>query len=763
MSVSIEDVSAQSVEIGAPVFGVETIASLEGAFRLEDGEGSARLGVKRLNGDGQLALDTSYSNATEVLALDLSLAEAADGIVANLIGLPGQPPLAFSIQGEAPLSDYSADIQLATDGQDRLTGRISTTTPEDDANATRTIEADVSGDIAPLFDAAYQPFFGPNTSLIANITTFKDGSTDISDLSISADSLSLEGRVSLAPGGFPREIAVEGEIISASGTSVLLPLSGPETRVDRVDLDVTFDASEDDLWTGAFEIVGLSRPGFSAQSIILEGDGRINAVAPQAVGANLQFAAITLDLGNPDAEQALGEEVTGQLKIDWTSGEPLQLTDLTIEGESYGLTGSANVEFSSNGPKVAGQAAVQATRLSAFSGIANRTLGGAAELATKFQIEPLAGFFDVSAEGLTRDLIVSQPQADGILDGEVDLAINARRNTNGTFLTIKRLTSPNAEITGRAALRTGASEIELDASLADAALILQEVTGPLRVTASANETLGRWMWSLDSSFERTILTATGTAVDIFGTPVVAANGRLVVDNLAYFTDLAGRPLSGSVDTVFTTEVVSDLSRATLNLDGSATDLAIGQPQADAILTGELALLVDVALADQVITFRQSSINGPAATLLADGTISSTTGSMDISGRITDLASVLDGAPNGPLSFETTIGRDADTWEFDLKSNGPAAALTAKGSVNDPTGPTPQISGKVSATLVDLSIFSELAARDLSGSLELDASGVLIADLSTFEIDATASGTNVRTGVGEIDTALAGALTADVKA
>jgi translocation and assembly module TamB len=312
-------------------------------------------------------------------------------------------------------------------------------------------------------------------------------------------------------------------------------------------------------------------------------------------------------------------------------------------------------------------------------------------------------------------------------------------------------------------LRTAASEIELDARLADAALILPQVSGPVRLTANAAEVDGRWEWALDSGFQRTTLTATGTAVDVFKTPVIAANGRLVADDLADFADLAQRPLSGSIDTRFSTEVAADLSRITLNLDGAATDLRIGQDQADALLTGEVAIIADVAVANQVVTVRQSSINGPAANVFADGTLSATAGTFDVSGRITDLATILTGAPSGPLEFEAQTTRDGDNWGFEVKTNSQAIALASNGTISDPTGPTPEIQAAFDGALSDLSVFSEIANRRLSGSLKFEASGRATADLARFDIDATLSGANVTTGISELDAALAGALSAEIKA
>ena len=69
VSVSIQDLKVDRIEIGAPVFGVETIASLGGDLSLENGDGAASLDVQRLNGDGSLVLDTSFNNSTRTWRL----------------------------------------------------------------------------------------------------------------------------------------------------------------------------------------------------------------------------------------------------------------------------------------------------------------------------------------------------------------------------------------------------------------------------------------------------------------------------------------------------------------------------------------------------------------------------------------------------------------------------------------------------------------------------------------------------------------------
>jgi translocation and assembly module TamB len=762
VSVLLEKIAAERVEIGAPVFGAEVIASVAGSLSLDGGEGGANLEIAKLTGDGALSLEAAYSNATEVLALDLALSEDADGILARLTDLPGRPSIDFSIEGEAPITAYAADIRLATDGQERLTGRIETEQPQGAEDGTLQIAVAIDGDIAPLFNAEYQPFFGPEVGLSATLTRFEDGRMTVDGLEVTSRALSLTGALSIGSDGLPRDITLTGAIASGNGP-VLLPLPGPETRVDRVDLTVSFDADRGDIWTGEFSIDGLDRPGFSAAAIELNGDGRIvTGTAPQ-ISARLDFEASNLDLGDPDAAQALGEAVRGGVSIDWTSDQPLRLTDLVVEGETYGLDGRAEIAFGDSGPVIDGRARVLADRLSVFSGVAGRQLGGSAALFADFNVTPLAGYFDVTATGTTDDLVVSQPEADRILAGEARLDITASRDETGVRVRLDTLESPNASLTGQATLKSGGSSLSLSGALEDAALVLPQISGPVRLTIQAEEDADRiWAWSADTALEDTRLTAKGTLVDLYRNPIVAATGRLEAADLRYFAGLANRPLSGAVETDFAGEVSSDLSRANMNLTGTATDLRIGQPQADALLAGPVEFAIDAAMAGEVFTLRNSTIDGPQITLSADGTLVPEASRFELEGRIADAALVLTGAPSAPLSFAANARQDGRDWAFDANANGPDLELAATGTALDPLG-DPAVDGRISLTAGDLSQFSDLAKRSLSGRLSLEAEGRVTADLQRFDVTANASGAGLSIGQAEADRLLAGDLQLDVTA
>lgn len=756
VSVEIGKIAADRVEIGEPLIGAEVLISVEGALSLIDGEGAADLAIQKLDAQGGLTLDASYSNTSEVLALNLDVSEGPDGILANLADLPGRPALDFSVQGEGPVSEFVANILLATDGQERLAGTITTDQTED--GSFRTL-ADISGDLAPVFAPAYQPFFGPEIALRAAITSRPEGVTALDDLTLTAAALRLDGNAVIAS-GVPQVIQISGQIRDDSGAPVLLPISGPETRVDTVDLNISFDAAQSDDWQGSFVIAGLSREGFSAETMELDGAGQI---APGAASATFTFEANALDLGDPEAEEALGETVTGGAQIRWRTDEPISISGLRVAGESYGLTGRADIALSDDGPEIDGTAQVRADRLSVFAGLAQRAIGGRASLDTRFRASPLAGTFEVSAEGQTNDLRVAQAEADRILAGQARVVLDASRNENGLRATLTTLETPNANLAGEVFLKSGGSTLDITGTLADAALVLPQVSGPVQLSANAQEDENRaWNWDAQVAMDRTNLTATGTAQDVFTLPIVTAKGRFEAQRLADFAQLAGRPLRGRIATDFAGNIVADLSRGALSINGQATDINVGIAQADALLEGRVSFDLSGSFESDAFVLESSTIDGPQILLQAAAAMRGEDSQFSFKGRVADAARLLEGAPSGALSFDTSGIQDGRDWRVTAVANGPELALDVDGLVLDPLGAA-GFGGAIKASAGDLSVFSALAGRNLSGQIELAAEGDVLADLSRFDAKANLEGQGVSVGIDAVDRLLAGSLTSDIEA
>ncbi|MGB3554278.1 MAG: translocation and assembly module protein TamB, partial [Jannaschia sp.] len=162
VSVDIELIRADRIELGAPLLGQDLALSLEAQARLADGSGEVTVTADRLDGPaGTFDIALGFDADTTLLSVDVAVSEAADGIAATLLNLPGAPAIDLSIEGEGPLDDFAADIAIASEGEERLGGQVTLTGVEDG----RRFAVDVGGDVTTLFAPRYRPFFGEDVGL----------------------------------------------------------------------------------------------------------------------------------------------------------------------------------------------------------------------------------------------------------------------------------------------------------------------------------------------------------------------------------------------------------------------------------------------------------------------------------------------------------------------------------------------------------------------------------------------------------------------
>ena len=214
----IQEIRAEAISLGPTVLGTPAAFSLQGSAQLADGAGSIELQAERIDGRfGTLTMAAGYSNETDVLSLDVLLDEAPDGIAANALKLQGKPSVRLAISGDAPLSDFTARIDLQTDGVQRVTGQVSLATlpdraaTEGDAAATgpiRQFTASLSGDVAPLFAPDLAPFFGDAVALHVEGQSQPDGRVQISSLFAETAALRISGQLDLAADEVPEREAI---------------------------------------------------------------------------------------------------------------------------------------------------------------------------------------------------------------------------------------------------------------------------------------------------------------------------------------------------------------------------------------------------------------------------------------------------------------------------------------------------------------------------------------------------------------------------
>jgi translocation and assembly module TamB len=756
VSVEIGTLDVARLVLGAPILGERVEARVSGALSLSGGTADAALTLDRLDAGGQVTLDASFG-AEGALDLALSLSEPQGGLVARALDLPGEPALDLTVQGSGPLTGYAADITLASDGQPRLTGTVSTAAD----NGARTFAAQLSGDIAPLFAPEYRAFFGDALTLDVQGQTFSDGSTELSALTLDTGQLQIDGRLSLAADGLPDSFDLTGTL--ANGQAVRLPVTGDPTTVQGATLALTFDAAQGDRWTGRAEVQGLARGDTRIGALALDAGGTIARPGGMAqVTADLVLRVAGLALDDPALQSAIGPQVALDAAIDWRQGAPVDLSSVALRTDTIALDGTATLGTVGEGLPLMLDVTGQAPDLSAFAQLAGRPLQGAVEMAVDGTLRLLDDRFDLAATVSGEDLRTGISQLDAVLGGRADIAFDGARDETGITLRTVRIQAEQALISAEGVLRPEAADVTFSALLDQVALVVPTLDGPARVQGRITGA-GALAYDVALTAEgpgQATATFDGTLTEDAQADL-SATGTLTaeVGDLSAFAALAGRPLAGSV--ALTAEGAAALSRprreVVLSLQG--TDLRTGIAQLDPLLTGPVTFSAGLRQADDLLTLTDATLSGDGLSATATATLRDLSVPTDLalSARLADAGRILQGA-DGPARLDATLRESAaETYAVTLDAAAPGGLrVDFAGQL---LGPPENLTaaGTLSAAIETLSAYAPLVGRPIAGSLQVQAEGRTRINGSDRSLTLTASGANLRTGIDAADRLLSGPL------
>ncbi len=796
VSVQIGTLAATRIVLGETVLGTPLEGRLEASASLEGGEGATSLVLERTDDgpEGRVALEAAYANDSGQLVLDLEVIEGVGGIAATLLDLPGAPSVDLTVKGSGPITDYTADIRLATDGVERLGGQV---TLFSDATGNR-FAASLGGDLAPLFLPEYAEFFGPEVALIAEGQRAPTGRMDLSHLSIRTRALDLTGAAVIAADGLPEKINLQGKM-ELDGTPVLLPLGGgPRTTVDHADISLTFDALRDNAWRLVAGLRGLNRPDLAAQSVQIVGSGRIDrspgGTGKATVGGTLNLTATGLAPTDAGLAQALGTAVGSQLTFVWQEGtDGLSIPRFTLTGEDYGLTGGARIEGLETGLTVTGQAEARLENLGRASLLAGRPLSGGATAQLKGQGALLAGSFDVAGTVQGTDLTFDQPELDRLLTGTSAIKLSVRRDETGTLLRQLDVVAQNLTAKASGQVSSTGSDVVADLSFADLSVLGPQWAGSLvgraqltgtpeagTITLKANgnglalgvaevDRLLRGPSTLDveADFKGTTLDLRkldlrAATLSAGVTGKIAAKGNDLRAILA-FSDLSamGGGYRGALNATASFTGTSD--DGALTLQGAGQNLAIGQAEADTLLRGTSRIDANLSLAGGQVKINSANLSNPQLGVQATGAIAGNKRQVDLTARLANLGLILPDFP-GQVTVTGKAVEDPTGYTLDLRGTGPGqidATVTGRLAPNFASG-TLAMRGSAQAGLAnaflsprtvtgplrfDLALNGPLALRSLSGSVSMAGGEIADPDLpfalNAVNANATLSGGQMR--------------------
>ena len=355
VSIAIGDISAKRIVLGAAVLGQGVEGTLKASLQLAGGQGQAKLVLARTDGPkGVFDLAASYANATGQLVLALSAAEDAGGVSVRLLGVPGLPSAELTIAGDGPVTGFAADVSLKTDGAVRLAGKVALTGDTGGTGFT----ADLAGDPTPVFLPQYAAFFGPDLRLHAVGKRGADGRLDLSQFSLMAQAIAVDGSLSLDATGAPEAFALTGRLGLPEGPVVLPLVSARETKVSKADLSLSYDRSKGDGWQVQATVWGLDHQAFTAATMVLSGAGRIAQGSGGAeFDGKLTFQATGLLPANAGLAQALGSAIQGSAALAWKSGDgQLTLSNLALDGTGFQIATSGTIGSLADGFTLKGAA-----------------------------------------------------------------------------------------------------------------------------------------------------------------------------------------------------------------------------------------------------------------------------------------------------------------------------------------------------------------------------------------------------------------------
>ncbi|WP_114393353.1 translocation/assembly module TamB domain-containing protein [Oleisolibacter albus] len=480
VAVDLERLDLPRIELGAALAGGRpAMGKAEGAAEIPAGRpgGHVRLNAARTDDmPGTAVLDATYV-PQDSLALNLTLEEPVGGLVADLLQIPGRPPVTVTLTGSGPLTDW--------------TGRLA-------ARAGDVVHATAEARIRPTADRFS---FG------------LEGTGDIQAL-LPAPLNTLAGpEVAFGAGG----LIVPGERIALDGVGFTVAAGrlygGGEyaLQTDALNLGLVFEAPEN----SALHQV-LAQPGFRSGRLELQVQGtskapqfvsslEIQAPTVQSYGADrLTLTARAVPQGGRErmavtAEAVLEQPLAGDPALAGLLGpapvlslEALVRSDdavveigrLALDAAALDLGGSGTLR--DWGRRAEATLRLDAADLAPLSRLAGpngagRDLRGAvtAEIGLTRQDDTLTARIDASG----RRLGVGIAAADALLGAETRLT-GTVESGGALRLHDLRLTSPHATIDGEASLEGDRLRASSRATLPDLAPLAPALRQPMAGSAT---------------------------------------------------------------------------------------------------------------------------------------------------------------------------------------------------------------------------------------------------------------------------------------
>jgi translocation and assembly module TamB len=770
VAIALGALKLDEVVIDAALMGQAVRAGISGTASLEAGAGDAVLQLDRLdNVAGRFLMQVAFANDTRLLSLDLLAEEAAGGLAVSVLGVPGAPEAALRIQGDGVIDNFDAQITLDTDGQRRVSGEFTLQTAQ--PGVSHAVRLDLNGDLRPLMQPVYHPFFGDDSRLRAQARRFEDGRLSLDDLRIQTNKLRLDGRARLGLDRLPELIDFRLNVRDPDGAAVLLPVSGGQTTIEQAELRLGFDAAISEDWDLVLDAIGFDNGDFSVATLFVNGLGRITSTGfgedVDVVDALLDFSALGVTARDPGLNRALGRTVTGSVAFIWREDAPLLLPGVIIEGRDYTINGRARLQDG----QVIGDGRAEFLDLARLSTLAGRDLGGAVRLDWDGTWGPERDDFALQANLSGQDLRADIPMLDRLLAGESSVGLDLRSDDGA--LTLTALTARAQSLTAdlRGGFVDGIVTARGDLDFSNLSVLGAGLGGAVQTRLALDGPLGSEALVLDATArdltvggppEVTRLLRGTTEISVQGTRndlaftlskasvqnaalVLSAEGLLDAGASDLRADVTLRNLSllrtdlaGAVTMSVSAREQGDLRY--IALDARTRGLRAGPPAMAQLFAGETTLTARVQQGPAGVLVETARLSNAVLNAEITGKIADGRPDMRLQASLRDLAALVPGIV-GAVTVTGTARDTGPAFALDLSLAGPAGfGAQATGSISKELQGDLRITGSTDLALIsprieprsvqgpaqfDLTLRGPLALSSVNGSAQVNNVQVIV--------------------------------------
>ena len=569
-----------------------------------------------------------------------------------------------------------------------------------------------------------------------------------------AVTLTLEGSAQLSDGEGTADVAIR----RTDGKDGSLIFNGDYANATR-QLTVDLDLSEGE---GGIVARMATLPGQPSLELTLKGEGPVDDFAAALTFATDGEERLAGDItlrGSSEAGHRVDVDIAGDLRplipaqdqdflgprqelranVLLASDGTIALDEMTLTTAVVALNGEAQIG-SDGWPRLlrldGRLASADGTPVSLPAGTVV-TLIDEATIALKYDVDQGDAFtLDVIAQGLDRpDVAMREARISG--RGTIDRDPEAARpgQVDGT-------------------LTFDVSGLDFtDEALAQAAG--DAATGSLGFAWKENEPLYLTDIDLQGAGLELSGATTFSGLTVGKDPAVEPDLQVRTDDISRFSGLAGRPLSGAADVALKGRVEPISGRFNLVVNGKTVDLTSGIAQLDGLIAGQIDLAASMARDESGTFLRNLELKGDGLELNANAELKTDASTGAFQAALPDL-SLVDPDLAGAARLSGTLEETAAAYLLDFTGSAPGSVqLDGKVTASKSDGAISAVGFDGSASARDLSIYADIAGRDIGGALEFDGTANYALASGDFNVDGDLVTQDLKVGIAEADGLLAG--------